>query len=221
MKKIISIVFFYFSILIFAQSNQQIDSLAIEFCKETKDYQEFTQSQSYEFIVKKIQELEKNNFIRDKSFYEKIYYRFYMNCPKAAFLLNQNMKKNNPESFNGISDFKYNLSNEKCAKIFENESFHYREIHTKKWVDTYRLDNSWTEFYFDGSSSNLKYEYNNDCKVKLTYISSNNELRKNAFFENDVFYYHLIDEEKDYYDFVIESPSNGEKYLMKFYKFKQ
>lgn len=220
-KKILFLSFVFGYIFNYSQTNKQIDSLAIAYCKDVNDYKEFTQIQSYEFLMKKFQVLQKSNFIKDNSFYEKIYSRFYLNCPKAAILINKDLKKTNPESFNGISEFTYKLSNQKCSDIFENDSFHYREIHTNKWVDTYRLENSWTEFYYDGSSSNLKYEYNNDCKIKLTFISSNNKIRKDAFFENDVFYYHLIDEKDDYYDFVIETPSNGEKYLMKFFKSKQ
>ncbi len=217
MKKIIIAFVLFFQGFYSAQTNMQIDSLAAEFCKELKNVNNMNQIERYDFTMKKIEELEKNNIKLDKDFYEKIYYRFYLNCPKLVELLQDNAKKTKSSLDEIIPKVAYKLSKKKCDDIIKNnDKFFYIQINNNDKVEIYKYDNIWTEFYKQGSSQ-LFFEYNT-CKIKLTFNETSNKNRKNAFFKGDVFYYHLMDERKDYYIFAIENPKNKEIYQIKFYK---
>ncbi len=78
-------------------------------------------------------------------------------------------------------------------------------------------ESKWQDTFKDGSTSNLKYEWTSDIEFLLTFVESNNELRKNFSVPGDEFLYSVISMKDNYFILSVKIPTHNKYGEFKLY----
>jgi len=95
------------------------------------------------------------------------------------------------------------LQKKTCREFLNHNGYYYLETNG----DTVKLslaNNLWVDHFKDGTSSKLKIGWTNDCELEITFIESDNEIRKNYSKPGDKYKYHLLEKNNSYYTVCLE-----------------
>ena len=211
----ISLIIFnlLFSTYSFGQSQAQVDSIANEICKTISQSKETVDSvRIFNSVNTHLEEIiEEMNQEEVEEFWNKIFFRLQKNC--AIFW--EIVKRNSPETahwqeVDEIPDSK--MTKPECWKFKEMRSFIYMEPNGDT-VNVSIKNSEWEERFKDKTLSRLKMNWLNDSTFELTFIRSNNKIRKNFSTPGDKYNYYLIEKGDNYYVICTGTPGD-EKYSL-------
>lgn len=193
----------------FGQSQAVVDSMANEICKTIGQSKETVDSirvfNSVNIHLEEIiEEMEREEV---EELWNKIFFRLQKNCTLFWEILNIN----SPQTvhWQKVTEIPVSkLTKPDYAKFKKISLFIYMEPNG----DTVRVsikDSQWKEEFADDSYSLLKIKWLNDSTFELSFLSSNNKIRKNYSNPGDKYNYHLIDKGDNYY-LVCTGMSGGE-----------
>jgi hypothetical protein len=151
---------------------------------------------------------------RDEEIWTSIFYRFQQRCAEFKRIL----ERLDP----GKGDWKRvleqpvrSISESECRKFLDHADLKYIE----STGDTVRIsikDGYWIDKFRDGTFSRLILRWINDCEFEISFVESNNEVRRNLSKPGDKYVYRILNKGAGYYDMSVEIP-NGSIFLFKVY----
>lgn len=221
MNKYLLVCFFCFLIeSSFGQTIQQIDSIANKMCvsltglKEIKE--EIQVSMLFQkhlpsfFNLMKVTSQNEADSIRDK-----VYFRLQRNCNQFQILLQKITENKSDWAMLAIKP-KLEITQKECAIVFKGGNYFYKESDGTV-VNVILSENKWNETFEDGSTSTLLFIPKDNCEFDLTFIESNNTIRKNFSVKGDIYNYGISSEKDGIYTFWVIGKDNA-IYSSKLYK---
>lgn len=216
------LLFFFFIPFCFpAQTIEDIDELTFSICKtlnkpgHKKSDSARLQDAFNENFPKFAAKFKLIEFSDDLS--DKIFLRLQRNCDEYQ-KIDMRLYRNEVKSDWEILDVKpiSNISTSECTGYFKkHKNFYYFEAGGDKtfvsigkglWIDTFT----------DGTTSKLYFKKKN-CLFELTFIESNNDLRKNFSVKGNRYFYEVISEENKVLTIVTQSEEAKSYYKFKLY----
>lgn len=217
MKNCFIILLLFIQTKAFSQSQQIIDSLANEICTaitEKKSLDDSTRiaSSMYGHLEGYIENVPEN---KRNDFFNSVFIRLQVKCEAFITILHRNIPKNeNWVNVDKMPDSK--LSKEECLEFFKIQNFKY--VETSGDTTTLAIKNGyWNDTMKDGTYSKLKLKKTSDSDFEITFISSNNEIKKNLSRPGEKYYYRLIEKAKGYYVVCVGLPAVNKYYLFNIY----
>ena len=206
-----------FSTYSFGQSQSVVDSIANEICKSIGQSTEKDDSlRVFNSVNMHLEEMiEEMNREEVEEFWNKIYFRLQKNCD----VFWQILKRNSPETdywqdVTEIPDSK--MTKPEYGKFKEIRSFIYMESNGDT-VHVSIKNSQWEERFIDDSYSRLKMNWLNDSTFELSFVSSNNLIRKNFSNPGDKYNYYLIEKGDNYYVICVGTPGDEKFSLFKLF----
>lgn len=217
MKISLIIICLLFSTYSFAQSQSVVDSIANEICKTIGQSTETVDSvRIFNSVNAHLEEIiEEMNREEVEEFWNNIYFRLQKNCT----IFWEIIKRNSPETVHWqdvaeIPDSK--MTKSEYGKFKEIKSFIYMEPNGDT-VNVSIKNSQWEERFQDKTYSRLKMDWLNDSTFELSFVSSNNKIRKNFSNPGDKYNYYLIEKGDDYYVICVGTPGDEKFSLFKLY----
>ncbi len=220
MKSII-IILLFIPLCICAQSIEDIDQFTFSICKtlnepgHKKSDSARLQDAFNENTPKFAHQFKLVEFSDDLM--NKIFLRLQRNCDEYQ-KIDKRLHPLDPRSDWQIFDTKpvSKISATECAKFFKKyKEFYYFEANgnqTKVSIN----DGFWIETFENGTTSKLYFK-KNDCNFELTFIESNNELRKNFSVTGDSYFYELISIKNEVMTVIVKGTDGKSFYEFKLY----
>jgi hypothetical protein len=156
------------------------------------------------------------DFPKDKQeeIWTSIFYRFQIKCAEFKQILERldpgkgDWKRVSEHPVKSIED-------SECGKLLDHPDLKYIE----STGDTVRLsvkDGYWIDKFGDGTYSRLIFRWQGDCAFEISFVESNNEVRRSLSKPGDKYVYRILNKGDGYYDMSVEIP-NGSIYLFKLY----
>lgn len=217
--KISLIIFFclLFASYSFGQSQAVVDSISNEICKTIGQSQETDDSlrvfNSVNMHLEEIiEEMEREEV---EEFWNKIFFRLQKNCP----LFWEILKRNSPETEHWqdvaeIPDSK--MTKPEYAKFKEIRSFIYMEPNGDT-VHVSIKNSQWEERFTDKTYFRLQMNWLNDSTFELSFLNSNNKIRKNFRNPGDKYNYYPIEKGDNYYLICVGTPGDEHFSLFKLF----
>jgi len=197
----------------FSQSPQTIDSLTNEICAsitEKKSLDDSTRiaSSMYGHLEKYIENVPEN---KREEFFNSVFVRLQVKCEAFITILHRNMPKNeNWLAVDKMPDSK--LTKDECLAFFKIQNYKY--VETNGDTTALAIKNGyWNDTMKDGTYSKLKLKKTSDSDFEITFISSNNEIKKKLSRPGEKYYYRLIEKEEGYYVVCVGLPAVNKYYL--------
>ena len=208
MKNIL-VLFFFIPFCFSAQSIEDIDQLTFSICKtlnqpgHKKSDSARLQDAFNENLPKFTAQFKLDNYSEDLM--SKIFLRLQRNCDEYKRIdyrlypdeLKGDWKLLDIKPISKISASECNLYFKKHKKFYYFEAGGdktYVNIGKGFWIDTFK----------DGTTSKLYFK-KNDCKFELTFIESNNDLRKNFSVKGNQYFYEVISVENEILTVIVQS----------------
>lgn len=217
MKISLIIICLLFSTYSFGQSQNFVDSLSNEICitlgksKDPNDSIKVHNSVSIHLhpIFEKMKREDGTEL------WDKIYFRLQKNCELFWKIL----KRNSPETEHWQDVRKIPES-----KLTEEDYLEFKTISSFKYIepngDTVHVSmagTQWNETFSDHSFSQLNFKWLNESSYELSFIKSNNKIRKGFSNPGDKYSYYLIDKGTDYYLICTGNPGGDRFSLFKLF----
>lgn len=108
------------------------------------------------------------------------------------------------------------ISKKDIAKFKKTKDFYYYEVNGD--LTRVKMSNvSWQDSFVDGTTSNLSCSWISSTDFLLTFVESDNQLRKNFSIAGDEFHYTLISKEKDHFLLTVKIPEHSKYEEVKLY----
>lgn len=185
-----------------AQPNQIPDSVIIEICTAIKE------NKSTDDSVRVFSAFERHLFpilrVLDDSTgteaFKYTYYRLQKLCPEFEKIINQETHNDNGEWARYATEPPGKMTKEECDEVFRKKHFYYVEYSDN--TDTVKLtltNDQWTDTFRNGTYSKLSLKRTSESEFVVTFIESNNEMRKSYSKPGEKYYYRLIEKHPGYY----------------------
>ncbi len=219
--KSILIIFLFTPFCFYCQTIEDIDQLTFSICKtlnepgHKKSDSARIQDAFNENIPKFGAQFNLVEFSDD--LVNKIFLRLQRNCDEYKRIDNRLY----PDELKG--DWK-SLDIKPISKIFASECNQYFKKHKKFYYFEAGGDKTfvniekgfWIDTFTDGTTSKLYFK-KNDCKFELTFIESNNDLRKNFSVKGNQYFYEVISVENEILTAIVQSAESNSYYQFKLY----
>lgn len=205
-------------IILTGQNTMQVDSIAAEMCKTTKNLLNKTDGsridQVFEYHVRSI----RDRFLISNidSMMNALSLRLQNRCPAFSKLTYENYE-NNGDYVLHSEEILGKLANEDCSMFFDHEHFYYLET-TGDTVNLEIKNGIWKDHFKDGTYSKLHFIKTSDCSFTLEFIESNNFNRANFSRPGDQFLYRVLDFKEDQYDMSVQIPGQAQYFQFVLYK---
>lgn len=213
MRSTFLFIFLFSTIHLFGQNEAAVDSIANEICITLKNNPEPDDSirvfQAFgKHLTPFVADMEEETAME---FANNVFFRLQKNCKLFWDIL----QRNSPETANwqevtGIPE----------SKITPEEFLDFRKIFSFKYLepngDSVHVsieDSQWKERFKDDSYSHLNMKWLNDSTFELTFIKSNNEIRKNLSKVGDKYIYSLIEKGDNSFLICVSIPG-GERFSL-------
>ena len=219
--KSILIIFLFIPFCFSAQSIEDIDQLTFSICKalsepgHKKADSARLQDAFNENMPKFATQFKLVDFSDD--LVSKIFLRLQRNCDEYQ-KIDMRLYRNDVKSDWKILDIKpiSKISASECNLYFKkHKKFYYFEAGgDKTFVDIGK--GFWIDTFIDGTTSKLYFK-KKDCKFELTFIESNNELRKNFSVKGNRYFYEVISLENKVLTIITQSEEAKSYYQFNLY----
>lgn len=145
-----------------------------------------------------------------------LYYRLQRNCQEFVELLDRLHPGKKNEIKRVVTKPKSTISKKDLKLFKKTDSFFYYEVNGDR-VDLTMSEGKWEDSFKDQTTSKLDYEWISETDFLLTFIGSDNDLRKNFSVPGDQFLYSVISKEKDYFILTVKIPSHTKYDEIKLY----
>ena len=108
------------------------------------------------------------------------------------------------------------INEEGYNAFFKLKDFKYLEANDDTAI-VHITDSSWEDHFTDSTYSKLSLSKINQNEFVITFIESNNKIRKNFSKPGDKYRYKIIKKDKSYYLMFVQAVGSGIKSLFKFY----
>ena len=149
------------------------------------------------------------------SIFTKCYYRLQLYCNDFKMMLERNEKGKN----DWVATETYHVSiasKNECSLFFQTQQFKYLEANGDS-VSVFVNENSWTDYFKDGTYSRLSLKRINDADFELTFIESNNSSRRNISNAGDKYLYRILEKSSRHYLMLVSIPNNPRRFQFKLY----
>jgi hypothetical protein len=217
MKEVFYIPFSFSFVVSFSQTQEKKDSIVNLICdsiskiKNEPDSQRFLKPFFYYFnsFAKEFPQTQKEKL------FESIYFRLQRNCIEAKVLL---AKVQPPKGdWKSVSEKpKIKLEKMACDKFLKHVQYFYLESNG----DTVHLqikNGYWIDSFEDGTYSKLKFTWLKNCEFELSFIKSNNRIRRNFSKHGDLYKYQVLNKNDNYYDMSVEIAGSNKFTTFKIY----
>jgi hypothetical protein len=199
MKQILLILFFVTFFSSQSQSNQEIDSLTFEMCKELNSQEVSNDSIKIENVFQNIFYPYLENIAAEKQeeVYNKVAFRFQRNCSEIREILHRMNPPKDEVTFRK-EEPKSQISSKELENFKQRKTFSYKEGDGKE--TKVEINNGyWIDHFSDQTFSKLSLEWITDNKFELIFIESDNLSRANFSFKGDKMFYKVLSKEDDHY----------------------
>lgn len=194
-------IFFTFCLLVlshqsFAQTINQIDSLSAKMCESLRGIKVVKDDVQVTMIFQKhlpgfydllkVETQQKADSIRDL-----VYYRLQRNCHEFSAVLSE-LEENKSDWKSAPQKPLSTIKSKSCKLLFQGGKYYYKE-YDGKIVHVIIANEIWEETFEDGTKSKLKFIPKDNCEFDLSFLESNNEMRKNFSVQGDVYHYGIFD----------------------------
>lgn len=206
-----------YSLTASAQMNKITDSLLTEICKTLNENKGLNDTVRLKEVSDKHLAPVLNLVEPSKQTYafDFIHYRLQRNCKEYKDILDRmNPSKGDWEK---IDTKPVSLLKRKtCQDFLSRENYRYVESNGDT-VHVTLKKGIWTDRFPDGTYSQLKFRWVNDCEYEIEYLESNNTVRKNFSMPGDKYRYVLIEENEHFYKISAEIVGTGQFMLFHLY----
>lgn len=108
------------------------------------------------------------------------------------------------------------ISNKDLDIFKKTNNFFYYEVNGDTTIVS-MSNGVWKDYFKDKTTSNLTYKWTSDTDFLLTFVKSDNELRKNFSVPGDKFLYSVISKGKNYYVLTAKIPTHNKYEEFKLY----
>jgi hypothetical protein len=213
MRSIILIILLSSTLHLFGQNQSAVDSIGTQICLTLQNNPEPDDStrvfQSFEkHLTPYVSLLDEESAME---FANKVFFRLQKNCKLFWDIMLRNSPKNeNWKEVTAIPESKMSL------KEYED----FRKTSSYKYIDpsgdtvSVSIENShWQEKFLDDTYSRLNMKWINDSTFELSFIKSDNIIRKNLSQPGDKYIYSLIEKGKNSFLVCVSIP-NGERFSL-------
>jgi hypothetical protein len=200
-----------------AQSEHQKDSLIQEMCKTLVAHEHLSDSDRVMLTYEKHLFPFMLKYPEDKheEIGTHIYFRLQRSCQVFQDILYR------VEGYNGDL-FLYerpvsNLNRKSCRNFTKNRTYQYIES-TGDTVLLKLTDKYWVDHFKDGTFSRLSLKWIADCEFEITFIESNNLIRKNFSIPGDRYRYIVLAEQPGFYEISAQIVGREGYYVYKIYR---
>jgi hypothetical protein len=106
------------------------------------------------------------------------------------------------------------LSKKECRGFTKRTDYYYLQM-PKDTVNLATSNGLWIDSFQDGTTSKLKLKWVSDSDFELTFLESNNILRRNLSTPGEVYQYRVIDKNDSYYLICAEAVRNSRYAIFK------
>lgn len=215
MRSIILIACLLFTTHLLAQHQNAVDSIAAQICIDLKNNAEPDDStrvfQSFSrHLTPFVSELDEEAAME---FANNVFFRLQKNCELFWDIL----KRNSPptENWEEISSIpESRMTAGEYMDFRKISSFHYLEYNGDT-VSVSAKNSFWQEKFADNSFSRLNMKWLNDSTFELSFIKSDNAIRKNLSHPGDKYIYSLIEKGEGYFLICVSIPGQDRLSLFK------
>ena len=154
------------------------------------------------------------NNARD-SLIERVFLRLQHNCQLFATIL----EKNSPENLywkRTIDKPTSKLKNIDCLEFKKYNTYWYFEPNG----DTVKLkieSGLWTDYFKDGTYSQLKFTWKTECDFQIEFLQSDNRIRKGYSKPGDIYQYSLLEKSNHFYLLSVRTEGLDKYSIFKLY----
>ena len=217
MKK--SLIAFLFPLVChsgYAQINEKADSLVTEICKSIDNYESTLDSSAVNEIFARHLEkyLSRMSTADAENAFNKIFIRLQMKCTKLVKFL----KKQKPDANWVHTDEcpRSRLTDKELESFFSCKSFWYIESGGDTTIVKIS-GNEWIDHMKDGTYSKLSLKRQSPGDFVITFIESNNKIKKNLSRPGDKYYYSVISKGSNYFMLCVSVAAMSVKSMFKIY----
>jgi hypothetical protein len=91
-----------------------------------------------------------------------------------------------------------------CRAFLKHQQYSYKESDGISSVSIGIQKETWTETFSDGTYSKLKLRWVGDCEFDLEFLESNNAIRQNMSKAGDKYHYRILEKKEGYYSLSYE-----------------
>lgn len=213
---------FAFCILLSSMTIAQIsefeDNLINDMCETFKETSNLSDSLRVENMYLKhlypyFDQIEENKI---DSVGMSIYYRLQVKCPEFLDFLNQVDPKQDGETTLVNEKPISKISLEELNEFKNRTEFHYIDNDGK--IAKVKIENNlWVETFEDGTFSKNQMTWASPAEFNLTFIESNNPIKKSLSKKGEVYEYWIVSVENDVYKIAYEIPKINQFVIFKLY----
>ena len=199
-----------------AQDNLYGDSLVIEICNTIK--KEPLNSDSATLANALLKNIKKPVNVQDSSFQQLVNYcifRLQRQCPEFKVILDKVFPTKGDWAHISSAP-KSSASKKDCDEFFTIKQFKYFESDGNA-TNVIITTTGWTDYFKDGTTSQLSLKRESDTTFVITFLKSDNESRKNFSKPGDQYKYTIIKRESSYYEMMVEAVGVDQKMTFKLY----
>jgi hypothetical protein len=145
-----------------------------------------------------------------------LYYRLQRNCLDFIEILDRLDPAKEDEIKRITVKPNSTISNKDLAKFKKINRFFYYEVNGDA-TNVSMSNGVWEDAFKDKTTSNLVYKWTSDTDFVLTFVKSNNELRKSFSVPGDEFLYSVISKGKNYFVLTVKIPTHNKYAEIKLY----